>query len=295
MGMVDYSRLPKRQWYWYRQHYLGIAPPAWPQAGKAAALKLTASAPAIRRADGTDDVQLVVTVVDADGRPLSNSPPVRLEIESGPGELPTGRRIDFTPGPDIPIRDGQAAIAMRSWQAGTSRLRATSPGLKDAVLEIPTLSGPPFKAGITPLAADRPYHPPANEVGEEQVFGRDNPTQASSAAPGHASRLVNDGDAASCWKPEAKDADPWITLDLERIVAIKRIVVRPCGPGRYALEATVEQLNGQWLHLATLPLQDTGDVVLELPTEAWTGRRVQLKVKGGGIAEFNVIGRLVNQ
>jgi hypothetical protein len=295
MGIVDFSRLPKRQWYWYRQHHLGIAPPAWPEAGKPAALKLTASAPAIRRADGTDDVQLVVTVVDDQGRPLSNSPPVRLEIESGPGELPTGRRIAFAPGPHIPIRDGQAAIAMRSWQAGVSRLRASSPGLKDAVLEIPTLSGPPFRAGITPLAQDRPYHPPATEIGEEQPFGRDNPTQASSAAPGHASRRVNDGDPATCWKPEAQDAEPWIAVDLERIVAIKRIVVRPCGPGRYALEADVEQLNGQWLVLATRPLQDMGDTVLELPAEAWTGRRVRLKVKGGGIAEFSVTGHLVNQ
>jgi hypothetical protein len=295
MGLVDYSRLPKRQWYWYRQHYRGIAPPDWPQSGQAAALKLTARAPAIRRADGTDDVQLVVTVLDAEGRPLSNSPPVTLQIESGPGELPTGRRIDFEPAGDIPIRDGQAAIAMRSWQSGTSRLRASSPGLRDAVLEIPTLAGPAFQPGLTPLAADRPYRAPATEVGEEQPFGRDTPTQASSTADGHASRLANDGDATSCWKPQAQDSSPWLALDLERIVAIKRIVVRPCGAGRYALEADVEQLNGQWLPLMSRPLQEMDDAVLDLPTEAWTGRRVRLKVQGGGIAEFGVIGRLVKQ
>ncbi|MGQ3055238.1 MAG: glycoside hydrolase family 2 TIM barrel-domain containing protein, partial [Roseateles sp.] len=294
MGIVDFSRLPKRAWHWYRQHYLGIAPPAWPQAGKAAALKLTASAPAIRRADGTDDVQLVVTVVDAEGRPLSNSPPVRLDIESGPGELPTGRRIAFAPGSDIAIRDGQAAIAMRSWQAGVSRLRASSPGLQDGVLAIATLAGPAFRPAITPLAADRPYHPPVAELGEEQLFGRDTPTQASSAAAGHASRLVNDGDAATCWRPEALDPEPWVALDLERIVAIQRIVVRPCGAGRYALQAEVQQMNGQWLVLAARALQEAGDGTLELPTEALTGRRVRLKLQGGGVAEFGVAGRLVN-
>ena len=30
MGMVDYFRLPKRQWYWYRNEYMHIPPPAWP-------------------------------------------------------------------------------------------------------------------------------------------------------------------------------------------------------------------------------------------------------------------------
>jgi hypothetical protein len=42
MGMVDYFRLPKRQWYWYRNEYLHIPPPAWPSNGVPAALKLTA-------------------------------------------------------------------------------------------------------------------------------------------------------------------------------------------------------------------------------------------------------------
>ncbi|HEV6964668.1 glycoside hydrolase family 2 protein [Roseateles sp.] len=294
MGLVDYFRLPKRQWYWYRQHQRGIAPPAWPEAGRAAALRLASSAPAIRRADGTDDVQLVVTVVDAQGRPLSNSPPVHLEIESGPGELPTGRAIDFAPGSDIAIRDGQAAIAMRSWQAGVSRLRASSPSLRDATLDVPTLAGPAFRPGVTPLAPPRPYHPAVAAAGEEQAFGRDNPTEASSAASGHAPRLVNDGDAATCWQPEPGDGDPWIALDLERIVAINRVVVRPCGPGRHALQAEVQQLNGQWLPLAASPERELDGSPLELPTEALTGRRVRLKVRGGGIAEFGVFGRLVN-
>jgi hypothetical protein len=35
MGMVDYFRLPKRQWYWYRNEYLKIPPPEWPKAGLA--------------------------------------------------------------------------------------------------------------------------------------------------------------------------------------------------------------------------------------------------------------------
>ena len=58
MGLVDYERLPKRAWYWYRNAYRGVPPPAWSSEGVPAGLRLTASAPAIQHADGTDDVQL---------------------------------------------------------------------------------------------------------------------------------------------------------------------------------------------------------------------------------------------
>jgi len=297
MGIVDYARLPKRAWFWYRNAYRNIAPPPWPQPGRAAALRLTSSAPAIARADGTDDVQVVVAVVDAEGRPLSNSPPVRLDIEAGPGELPTGRHIDFTPDGDIPIHDGQAAIAMRSWQQGVSRLRATSPGLQDATLEIPTLQGPPFQPGVTPVVDDRPYRPQQRVVGEEQVFGADNPTGASSSAPGHASRLVNDGDAATYWMPAPDDPEPWVLLDAERILTARRLVVTLRAPGTFAFHAELQAGDGSWETLADQPMGDVGQAVVELPTQARTGRKVRLSVRSAtgepaGVAELRIVGTL---
>ena len=300
MGIVDYARLPKRAWFWYRNAYRGIAPPAWPQAGRPAALRLSSSAPVIRRADGTDDVQVVVTVVDAEGRALSNTPPVRLEIEAGPGELPTGRRIDFSPDGDIPIRDGQAAIAMRSWQAGVTRLRATSPGLQDGTLEIRTLEGPPFQPGITPLAADRPYRPlkPAVAVPpQEQLFGIDNPTDASSSAPGHASRLVNDGDTATSWSPAEGDADAWVLVDPERILDVARLVVTLPAPGRYAFRAELQAADGAWMPLVDEPARDVPQAVVELPTPSLAGRKLRLRVRSAtgqpvGVAEIRIAGRL---
>lgn len=301
MGIVDYARLPKRSWYWYRNAYRGIAPPAWPQPGRAAALRLTSSAPVIRRADGTDDVQVVVTVVDAEGRALSNSPPVTLQIEAGPGELPTGRRIQFAPGADIPIRDGQAAIAMRSWQAGTSRLRATSPGLQDATLEVRTLEGPAFVPGVTPLVAERPYRPavPAHGQGAEQVLGKDNPTDASSSAPGLSPRLVNDGDPATAWAPAPHDAQPWVGIDTERIVTVQRLVVTLAAPGRYAFHAQVQTAEGAWAPLAEQPLTDVAQREFQLPTQPVTGRKVRLAVRSASgepaaVAELRVVGRLQN-
>ena len=136
MGIVDYFRIPKRSWYWYRNEYARVAPPEWPQEGTPAQLKLEASETTGVQADGTDDVQLTVSVLDSDGRRLSNSPSVQLKIVSGPGEFPTGRSITFEKNSDIRILDGQAAIAFRSYYAGTAVIEATSPGLAPARIEI---------------------------------------------------------------------------------------------------------------------------------------------------------------
>ena len=289
MGLVDYARLPKRGWYWYRNAYRGIAPPAWPQPGKPAALRVTSSSPVIRHADGTDDVQLVVTVVDADGRQISNSPPVRLALEAGPGELPTGRSIEFTPNGEIAIRDGQAAIAMRSWQRGVTTIRATSPGLADGVLTVETVDGPRFVAGVTPVAADRPYVARKVAVGPEQAFGLKNPTQSSSSAAGHASSLANDGDTATWWAPAPDDARPWIVVDPERIVNYTRLSVKFAPGGRCDVRAETQDTGGVWQPLADAPA--TADT-LELATHAVTGRQLRLHLTpaAGGTCRIADIG-----
>lgn len=296
MGLIDYARLPKRAWYWYRNAYRGIAPPEWPQQGIPAALRLTSSSPVIRRADGTDDVQLVVTVLDAAGKPISNAPPVTLSLESGPGELPTGRTITFTPNGDIPIRDGQAAIAMRSWQAGKTRIVATSPGLKDGVLEIATLDGPRFVAGVTPLAADRPYVSPDDHPAKaaESLFGKDNPTKASSAMRGHGSNLANDGNPASYWQPAAGDTAPWMLVDTERVLTIHRLLITFPADGGYGFVAEIQ--NGdRWEVLAEQPAGADWRREREIPTKELKGNRVRVRLltPNGlvpGIAEVQVAG-----
>jgi beta-galactosidase/beta-glucuronidase len=69
MGLVDYFRLPKRQYYWYQEAYAkgNTIPvePIWPVPGTPAKLKLESSNSIITATDGTDDVQLIVTVLDA--------------------------------------------------------------------------------------------------------------------------------------------------------------------------------------------------------------------------------------
>ena len=105
MGIVDYFRIPKRSWYWYRNEYTRVAPPEWAGEGVPAQLRLEASRTDNILTDGTDDVQLMVTVLNAAGKPVSNSPAVELRLVSGPGEFPTGNMIRFEPDSDIRIME----------------------------------------------------------------------------------------------------------------------------------------------------------------------------------------------
>jgi beta-galactosidase len=161
-GIVDYFRIPKRAYYWYRNAYAKVAPPTWPASGTSAGLKLTSSTTTLSAVDGTQDAWLLVTVVDASGKPISNNVPVTLTITSGPGEFPTGPSITFTPpgstaASDISILDGQAAIEFRTYYSGASVIEATSPGLTSSSVTITSQGSPAWVEGTTPKVAPRPY------------------------------------------------------------------------------------------------------------------------------------------
>jgi beta-galactosidase len=163
-GIIDNFRIPKRSYYWYRNAYAKVPPPTFPAAGTAAGLMLTSSTTTLSAVDGTQDAWLLVTVVDAGGKAISNNVPVTLTIKSGPGEFPTGPSITFTPpgggsASDIAIRDGQAAIEFRTYYAGTSVIEASSPGLTSSSVTITSQGTPVWVEGTTPRVAPRPYQP----------------------------------------------------------------------------------------------------------------------------------------
>jgi hypothetical protein len=252
MGLVDYFRLPKRSWYWYRNEYRQIPPPAWPGNGVPAALKLTADKNTLNFVDGTDDAQIIVTVVDKDGNPISNCPPVTLTIESGPGEFPTGPSITFAPDSDIAIRDGKAAMEFRSYFAGKTLIRATSPGLQDATIEMISRGEPQFIAGQTPCVKPRPYVRFSGSAASAPItLGRNNPTRASSEAPDHSGWLANDGNSATFWQAAAGDTNAWWQVDLERIVTIQKTKLTFPTPGnwRYTIQISDDGVSG-WKLLA---------------------------------------------
>jgi beta-galactosidase len=251
MGMMDYFRLPKRQWYWYRDKYRHIPAPQWPAAGEPAALKLTADKTTLESVDGTDDALVVVTVTDSQGKPLNNAVPVTLAIESGPGEFPTGATITFAPASDIAIRDGQAAIEFRSYYAGETLIRASSPGLRSDTLKIVSRGTPVFVAGKTPAVQARPYarfHAThgATSISGEGTFGVGNPTGASTASAGHSSGFGNDGDVATFWQAAPGAINAWWRVDLERNVAIARTELTLPRDANYRYRIDVSDDDRTW-------------------------------------------------
>jgi hypothetical protein len=301
MGLVDYFRLPKRAWYWYRNAYAHVPPPEWPQPGTPAGLKLDASKTTIEHADGTDDVQVIVTVLNAAGRPISNSVPVTLSVVSGPGEFPTGPSITFAPDSDIAIRDGQAAIEFRSYYSGTTVLRATSPGLKDATLTITSKGAPPYIPGKTPAVQPRPYRPVTeqNGAGTETTYGMHNPTLASSEAPGHAGGMANDGDPATSWQPISNGSNAWWEADLERIVTVSKfsLTFPEDGAWRYHIEMSDDGSN--WKPAVDQTGSNaTSSERTDNAASGSTGRFVRVTItqtpsgKPAAISEFSATGRL---
>jgi len=300
-GIVDYFRLPKRAWYWYRNDLAGVPPPAWPEPGTAAKLKLSADKTTIAGTDAIDDVHLIVTVEDAAGKAISNSPPVEFKVFSGPGEFPTGPTIDFDQSTDIPIHDGQAAIEFRSYFAGTSVIRATSPDLASDEITITTTGSPEYIPGQTPAVKPRPYVrfvAAAIAVKDEQ-FGRDKPTSASSEAEGHSGKFANDGDATTNWQATAGDASPWWQVDLERLCILSSVQLTFPTAGDYRFKIEVSDDGQTWRtasdqtqiastdRIRTIRLADgsRGQFVRVSFTSVPTGAVA-------GLSEFEITGRL---
>lgn len=228
MGMIDYFRLPKRMWYWYRNEYRHIPPPEWAVEGMPAGLSFTADKTIIGNTDGTDDVHLIVTVVDKEGKQISNSPDVTLKLESGPGEFPTGNTIVFSAISDVTIRDGQAAIEFRSYYGGKSVIRATSPGLKDALITIETTGLPVFVPGKTPV---KPYVPYVKfgdygnsgpEAGDVNIIYQ-KPTRASSEAEGHSAGMADDENDATYWTAMRDKKKNWWQEDMESLTSVTEL------------------------------------------------------------------------
>jgi hypothetical protein len=198
-------------------------------------------------------------VQDASGKGISNSPPVKLTVESGPGEFPTGRSITFSPPSDDPqsdiaIRDGIAAIEFRSYYGGKSVIRATSPGLQDGVITITTIGNPQFVPGQSPVAPDRPYVRFVNNALPKprhvQNVAANHPVSSSSETSGHEAGLANDGNAATGW--EAANASPgaWWQIDLEEAPTIRSVEVDFANQGAYQFKIEGSPDGAAWVMLA---------------------------------------------
>jgi beta-galactosidase len=235
MGFIDYQRIPKRRYYWYQKENRGIEPPVETKAGIPARIVLTASKYEGIKADGTDDAQLLITIVDKSGNSLSNSPTTTLRIVSGPGRFPTGSSITFSKDSDICILDGKAAITLRSYYAGTTTIEASSAGLPTTYLTLSFVGAPVYEEGVSLQSNEHPYRRFEASMQDQSMvtLGKGNPTFASSMQAGHTSPLATDGDANTYWEPESGDAAPALTLDMERCVYVQQVHLAFPMQGRY--------------------------------------------------------------
>jgi beta-galactosidase len=289
MGIIDYYRIPKRAWYWYRNEYRKIPPPVWPEEGTPAALRLSADKTTIWHADGTDDIQLMVTVVDAAGKALSNSPDVTFELASGPGEFPTGSSIKFSSNSDIAIRDGKAAIEFRTYYSGKSIIKASSPGLKDALITIISEGAPRFKKGITKSVSERPYTRftetrKANAVVPLINFAYNKPTLASSEDGEHSGRMANDQDVNTYWSAKANIPGEWVRIDLENSISLSsvRLTFLKNDVYQYKIQTSSDAMN--WDDVVDKSKDNNASAVRNLPVT--TGHSVRfVRVLFTGLAD----------
>jgi hypothetical protein len=252
MGIVDYFRLQKQAYYWYRANYGGIPAPPVPVTGTAAQLGLTADKTTLGAVDGTDDCQLIASVLSLSGSLLANTAPITLTILSGPGEFPTGRSITFTPpgsgaASDIAMLEGQAAIEFRAYQSGTSVIQATSPGLTPASITITSSGSPAFVPGVTPLVAARPYSRYSGTIINTNTLtlALNRPTAASSTAPSTSAGFANDGNTSTTWQAADNNQNAWWQVFLENSYQVDRVqIVFPSAANyQYKIEVSADGVN----------------------------------------------------
>ena len=251
-GLLDYFRLPKAIWYWYRNEYAGVPPPASPGNGTPARIQLTTDATNFTAVDGTQDAQLIVTLLDSSGNPTSNNVPVTLTVISGPGQFPTGTNITFTPSgsgqaSDIVMLAGMAAIEFRTYYSGTSVIQATSPGLTSASVTITSQGSPAWVPGVTPSAQSMPYSRFTGTVTQPPVhsyqLALNQPTSASTAAGSSSS--ANDGDTNTLWQAASTDTNAWwlVNFQLTFQVDSVQLIFPTTGNYHYQIQFSADNVN----------------------------------------------------
>ncbi|MFG3340938.1 glycoside hydrolase family 2 TIM barrel-domain containing protein [Glycomyces sp. NPDC048151] len=222
-GIVNYWRVPRRSYWWYRKQLRGIEPPVFPEPGTAVALRLRSDFDRMPT-DGTGDVQLTVEMLDADGNHVLDDRPVQLTVVEGEGLFPSGRSITLSPETDS-IADGQGAVEFRSYVPGVQRIRARSEGLRDAEITV-IAEGEPKPARTRPFrhAEPAPSVMVAPEGSGMSSLVAYRPVAVSSAEPGHEGGHVTlKGDGF--WRAARRGPEEWIAANLEFEYDIKQVEI----------------------------------------------------------------------
>ncbi|MDP4182210.1 MAG: carbohydrate-binding protein, partial [Bacillota bacterium] len=278
-------RLPKRSWYWYRNEYLKIAPPAWPAAGTASGLKLTADKTTIIN-DGTDDCQLIVKVVNSAGTQISNSPDVKLSIVSGPGQFPTGSSFTLTNKDYLKsMNDGMGAIEFRSYYSGTTVIKASSAGLPDATITIKVTgddNGSQPTINPTPVNSNTPTPTPTQISTYDPNFNiaKFRPVKVSSQETTNSADKGNDGLDDTRWCSSTNKTGEWWQADLETFYYIykTRVKFEKTGNYRYQIQMSNDETN--WTTVVDNSATMSADQVREDTINGVQGRFIRILYTG---------------
>lgn len=219
MGMIDYFRIPKATWYWYRENLIGTKRPEVRKTGVPAKLRLTADRETFC-ADGTENVWLYVELLDKDDNPLSNEIPVLLETVEGDGIFPTGKSILLTP-ENNSFLDGQGAIELFCWYGGRQVIRASAEGVESAEVTVAAI-GPARTGELIPMTPP-PYLTPMPEMEFIYDTAVCRPVFASSSRENFEPSHVT-VETSQSWCPKT-NTDEWVMVDLEGTRKIRRLEV----------------------------------------------------------------------
>ena len=260
MGFIDYSRLPLKAWYWYRQTYTGV-PAEFSKEGTGDHLELTASQDTIPN-DGTADTHLIVTVKDENGDWVNQSPTVTLEVVEGPGVFPTGKVMSLTGG--NLMRDGKGATEFRSYYSGTTVIEATAPGMEPAEITITTTATEPEYGRTEPdnflVEEKEDTTDKLADAGNYKADKTNHPTFPSSGGNG---AMGNDGDLSTQWVAENAGPDEYWMQDTEYALHMYKLKLDFKGtPYPYKVEVATNE-SGPWTEIASY----TADTVANRPYE----------------------------
>ena len=259
MGFIDYSRLPLKAWYWYRQEYTGV-PAEFSKEGTGNHLELTASQTTIPN-DGTADTHLIVTVKDENGDWVNQSPTVTLEVLEGPGVFPTGKVMTLAGG--NLMRDGKGATEFRSYYSGTTVIQATAPGMEPAEIVITTTATEPEYGRTEPdnfLIEEK--EDTTDKLLDAGTYTADKTGHPTFPSSGNGA-LANDGDTATKWVAEAAGSGEYWMQDTEYALHMYKLKLDfESEPYPYKVEVSTSN-TGPWTEIVSY----TADTIANRPYE----------------------------
>lgn len=286
MGFIDYSRLPLKSWYWFREKYTGV-PAEFSKEGTGNHLELSLSQADIPN-DGTADTHLIVTVKDQNGDWVNDSPTVTLEVIDGPGVFPTGKVMTLNSG--NLMRDGKGATEFRSYYSGTTVIEATAPGMYPVQVTVTTVETEPENGETEPdnfLVEEK--GDASDTLPDAGAYTADKTGHPVFPSSGNGA-MANDGDPSTKWVAETAGPGQYWMQDTEYALHMYKLKLDFDGePYPYTVEVSNSN-TGPWTEVVSYTADTIGSRPYEEDLGGIRARYVKVsfpEVPGDGHAFLN--------